>query len=193
MVTRDAPVIIGMAMEEFTRLFDQHGPFELIDDQRRPKMPTTAEHAEIIKLLNDLLAAFERAGVIVRYTESTFILTDRPDWVKGSRLPDVMVYAAERMAAYKSGDPAWKEKPFILVPDLCIEVISPTDQYVDVDEKVARYLGDGVRAVWVLNPRMQSVVVYTQGDIQRLAGEEVLDGGEVIPGFSLAVKSLFAV
>jgi len=193
MVAHDAPVITGMAMEEFTRLFDQEGPFELIDDQRRPKMPTTAEHAEIIKLLNDILAEFERAGVIVRYTESTFIVADRPDWVKGSRLPDLMVYAAERMAAYKSSVSDWKEKPFILVPDLCIEVISPNDQYGDVDEKVARYLGDGVRAVWILNPRTQSVIVYAQDTIQRLTGSEVVDGGEIIPGFRLAAQSLFAV
>ncbi|MCL4250068.1 MAG: Uma2 family endonuclease [Anaerolineae bacterium] len=193
MVGREALTLTGMAMEEFIDLFNHEGPFELIDDQRRPKVPTTAEHAEIIKLLNDFLATFERNGTIVRYTESTFVLSDRPDWVKGSRLPDVMVYAAARMVTYKAAHPDWKQKPFILVPDVCIEVVSPTDQYTDVDEKVARYLSDGVRCVWVLNARAQSVIVHTLGTIQRLTAEDTLDGGDLIPGFSMNVSALFAV
>ena len=186
---------VGMPMDEFIRLYEQEGPFELIDGERIVKMPTVAGHAEIIKLLNDLLAVLERMGIIVRYTESAFVLADRPDWVKGSRLPDLMVYRAERMAAYKAADPDWRSKPYVLVPDLCIEVISATDIYGDVEEKVLRYLEDGVQAVWVLNPRTHSVSVHMAGSRQslRLLADDTLDGGAIIPGFAVPVRDLFAV
>lgn len=65
-----------------------------------------------------------------------------------------------RIQAYKAADPDWRKKPFVIVPDLGIEVISPGDSYIDVDEKVERYLSEGVKLVWVMNPRNRSVTVY---------------------------------
>src|SRR3970040_944163 len=120
-----------------------------------------AEHSEIIKLIYQLLLAYERERQnIVTYCETAYVLMYTPDWVAGARVPDVMVYAAPRMDSYKSQDVDWRKKPFILVPDLCVEVISPNDIYTDVDEKVDRYLADGVRLIWVVNPRTGSVQVH---------------------------------
>ena len=193
MTTREA-TSVGMPLTEFMRLFEQEGPFELVNGERIAIMPGVAEHSEIIKLIYDLILGYGHAHKnIIVYSETPFVLSDTPDWVKGSRTPDVMVYEASRLAAYKAQTPDWKKTPFVLVPDLCIEVISPTDIYLDVDEKVEAYLLDGVRLVWVFNPRTTTITVYGPGldDIKRLRADGTLDGGDVLAGFTLPVKDVF--
>lgn len=76
------------------------------------------------------------------------------------------------------------------MPDLCVEVISPSDVYSEVDAKIERYLNDGVRLVWVVNPRTSSVQVYHAQSTQssRLTVEHMLDGGGTLP-----IRALFMV
>lgn len=127
------------------------------------------------------------------FAETPFAMTDTPDWVKGSRVPDVMFFTAERLAAYKAATPDWRSKPALIVPDLVVEIISPTDRFTEVEKKVTRYLVDGVRLVWIIDPEAQVVFVYQAGQKQRtrLAADDVLDDGEVIPGFTIRVAALF--
>lgn len=186
---------LNLSLAEFTRLFDQEGPFELVDGERIPILPGVAEHSEIIKLVYQILLAYEQqTRQTVTYSETAYVLVHRSDWVSGARIPDVMVYEANRMADYKSNDPDWRKKPFVLVPALCVEVVSPNDIYTDVDEKVNRYLSDGVRLVWVINPRTASVFVHTASTIHsaRLTEAHTLDGGDVLPDLKIAVSEIFS-
>jgi Uma2 family endonuclease len=132
-------------------------------------------------------------GIIAVYAEMPFVLTYNGDWVSSSRVPDIVIYNAERMSAYKAADPEWGKKPFVLVPDLCIEIISRNDKYTEVDDKVDRYLRDGVKVVWVINPRNTSVTVYSaDGDsIVKLNKDKTLGGGDILPEFSLKVSERF--
>jgi len=185
---------IGMSMEDFVRLYDQDGPFELIDSERIALVPGVAEHTELIKLLYKLLLAYEQTDQRVSvYSEAPYVLVYTSDWVTGARIPAVMAYDAKRMADYKTQTPNWKKMPHVLVPDMCIEFISPNDIYTEVDAKVERYLADGVRLVWVFNPRSSSVRVHNLNSIQsvRLTQEHTLDGGDVLPGFTLSVREVF--
>lgn len=185
---------LHLSLAEFMRLFEQEGPFELVDGERVAVLPGVAEHSEIIKLVYQLLLTYEQqTRQVVTYAETAYILVHRPDWVTGARIPDIMAYETSRMVAYKANDPEWRKKPFVLVPDLCVEVVSPNDIYTDVDEKVSRYLGDGVRLVWVINPRTASILVHTASTIHsaRLTKEHSLDGGEVLPGLTLPVSEVF--
>jgi len=187
-----APTRIGMAMEDFIRTFDE-APFEFIDGERVLLMPTVAEHGELLKLLYKMLLAYEeRFGRTVVLSELPFVLADDPQWVKGARVPDIMVYRAERMADYKAKQKDWKRKPYILVPNLCIEIVSPNDSYLDVEDKVNRYLEDGVHMVWVVNPRQKSVTLYsTDAQITRLTSDNQLTGGDLMPEFAIQVSQLF--
>jgi Uma2 family endonuclease len=184
---------IGMPMEEFIRLYNE-APFELVNGERILLVPTVAIHSEVIRLLHELLIAYRfiHKNVII-YIETAFAKTDSPDWVKGSRVPDIMIYSTARFEAYKAETPDWKDKPYLLIPDLCIEVISQNDNYTDVEDKVAEYLRDGVRLVWVINPRAKSVAVYTAGSeqITRLTEGYTLTGGDVLPDFSIPVSDIF--
>ena len=182
---------VGMPLDEFIRSYDE-APFELIDGERILLVPPVAEHGEVIRLLVLALAFYSQVNPnFVFYTEMPFVLESLTNWVKGSRVPDLMIYDKARFQMYQAENPDWKAKPFILVPDLCVEVISANDSYFDVDAKVKRYLADGVRLVWVFNPRDKSINVHTPASINRLSESETLTGGEVLPGFSIPVGTLF--
>jgi Uma2 family endonuclease len=62
-----------------------------------------------------------------------------------------------------------------------------------VAEKVADWLRAGTRLVWVIDPATRSAKVYRSlDDVQGLSEEDRLDGGAVVPGFSCALRELFA-
>ncbi len=186
---------IGMPMEEFIRLYDTEGPFELIDGERIPKMPNVAGHGETVELLYQMIYGL-RVGKIIR--EMPFVLSYTSNWVTGSRVPDLMYYTAERINAYKEAHSDWKDKPYILVPDLVIEVVSPTDNLTELGEKVKMYLLDGVRAVWVVNPQKRQVSIHTLNSRDPfskvetdLKESDMLNGGDIIPGFEIVVAKIF--
>jgi Uma2 family endonuclease len=180
-----------MPMDEFIRQYEE-APFELVDGERIPLMPPVAAHGETIRLLYRALFAYEAINSnIVVYTEMPVVVEDKPNWVKGSRVPDLMIYDKARWEAYKANTPDWKSKPFVLVPDVCVEVVSPTDKYSDVEAKVAGYLRDGVRLVWVFDPQEQAVNAHMPSGSVRLTRTDTLDGGAVLSGFTLALSDLF--
>ncbi len=184
---------VGMPMDEFIREYDA-APFDLIDGERITLMPPVALHIIILKIIYALLLKYEQTtGIGFAFSEAPFVLADTSDWVKGSRVPDASFYLAERWTDYISSTPDWYSKPFVLVPDLCVEIISPNDNYFDVEAKVAAYLSDGVQIVWVVNLRSKTVIVYTLGSdqITRLAVGAALTGGDVLPNFMLPLKDIF--
>ena len=130
----------------------------------------------------------DESGVVV-YSEGTFVLVDTPNWVKGSRVPDIMVYNAARIAAYKSENANWRNAPFILVPDLCVEVVSENDKMNEVTDKVEAYLRDGVRLIWVIEPKTRTITIRELGSQQAtiLYPHDTLTGGAVMPGLSVRV------
>jgi Uma2 family endonuclease len=197
MMTIPPTVQMGMALDEFVRLYDQEGPFELIRGERIPKLPTVARHnvtarAAFVALYTDVQQ--KQSGEV--FSEAPFILpgTYSPNWVKDSRIPDVMFISSARLSAYKAQTPDWQDKPFIIVPDLVIEIVSPNDRFSEVNDKIDLYRADGVRLIWLIDPQRQTVAVYTPEhelpDIKRL--DDTLDGSDVLPGFTLPVRQLFS-
>ena len=80
-----------------------------------------------------------------------------------------------------------------VVPDLAIEVTSPTDRAEDQREKILEYFQAGVRAVWVVYPRLRIVDVYESPTrVQILTEADTLRGDPVLPGFELTLTKLFA-
>ncbi len=54
------------------------------------------------------------------------------------------------------------------------------------------YLGAGARLVWVIDPRKRAVIVHrSPSDQTVLSGDDVLDGGDVLPGLRIALRDLF--
>ena len=80
---------------------------------------------------------------------------------------------------------------FLGPPDLAVEVLSPSDRYVDVIAKVRDYLAAGTPLVWAIDPIGRSAAVFRQGGSALLLDEnDALDGGEVLPGFSVMLHDV---
>jgi Uma2 family endonuclease len=105
-----------------------------------------------------------------RRPDLAFVSTAR--WPFGKRVPE--------------GE-AWE-----MVPDLAVEVVSKSNGAEEIVEKVGEYFQTGTRLVWVVYPRARQIYVYTSPTEVRILPESAdLDGGEVVPGFSLSLNRLF--
>jgi Uma2 family endonuclease len=80
-----------------------------------------------------------------------------------------------------------------LAPDLAIEVISKSNTKKEIERKLQDYFDRGVRLAWVVRPKTRTVEVYTAPkQFQRLHHDQTLDGGDVLPGFTLPLAQSFA-
>lgn len=79
-----------------------------------------------------------------------------------------------------------------LYPDLAVEVLSKGNTRRELARKRKEYFLAGTRLVWQVNPRKRTVEVYTAPDEHATLTEaDALDGGAVLPGFTLPVRALF--
>jgi Uma2 family endonuclease len=182
-----------LTIEEYLRLAADE-PFEIIDGERIILTPAVAGRQAVSRSLYDKLRDHVKANELGEvFYEMTFILTAQRRWVKGSRVPDLCFIRADRWQDYVASNPDWREKPLVIVPDLVVEIISPEDTYGKLNRKVAVYLKDGVRTVWVIDPAPRTVTVYaSDGTKTLLSTSDILTGRDVIPGFEIAVSALFA-
>jgi Uma2 family endonuclease len=74
-----------------------------------------------------------------------------------------------------------------------VEILSPDQRMADFLDKIQFYLLYGVRLVWVIDPAMQSIAVLRPGrEARSLSGADILDGDDVLPGFTVRVDEIFA-
>ena len=77
-------------------------------------------------------------------------------------------------------------------PDLAVEVISPSDTYSEVEEKVADWLNAGTQAVVVVDPRRRMVKVHRSvTDATVLTESDTLAVDDVVPGWEMPVREIF--
>lgn len=103
------------------------------------------------------------------------------------RKPDVTFVRRERLPG---GPPlGW----LTATPDLVVKVVSPGDRVEDLERKLAEYREAGIPLIWVIHPATQSAhVLGAKLRLSEVAADGVLDGGEVLPGFSCNLAELFA-
>ena len=105
------------------------------------------------------------------------------------RIPDVSYIAWERFATRRI--PAIAFLPF--APDLAVEVLSPSNTAREMERKLLDDFGSGVRLVWFVDPATRSARSFTGPDaVTELSEADALDGGDVLPGFSIPLTSLFS-
>jgi Uma2 family endonuclease len=79
-----------------------------------------------------------------------------------------------------------------VAPDFVVEILSPTNTPREMERKRREYFGGGARLVWELDPEARRMRVYTSADQFTEIGEEgTLDGGAVLPGFTLPLRAWF--
>lgn len=101
------------------------------------------------------------------------------------RTPDAAFYSWDKFPN--------RQRPKELVPDLAIEVLSPSNRPGEMFAKLKDYYFAGVKLVWYVDPRKRTIEVYTSvNDVMTLTINDTLDGGTLLPGFSVAVATIFA-
>ena len=105
------------------------------------------------------------------------------------RIPDVSFISWDQMP---SGEFPSQLIPD-LYPDLAVEVLSDSNTAAEMERKLAEYFEAGCRLVWIVDPKTHTADIYTSPtDCQHLRASQSLDGGDVLPGFKLPLKELFA-
>ncbi|MFN8372198.1 MAG: Uma2 family endonuclease [Anaerolineae bacterium] len=175
--------------DEFLHMeFDDGKRYELVDGMLE-EMPMSGEEAsELGLIIGTYIASYVREHGLGRVTgaDGGYLLDTNPDKV---RYPDVGFISLQRLPNRVRG--------FVVgAPDLAVEVMSPTDRHSKIQRKAKEYLRYGTKMVWVVDPDEQIVEVHTLFDaetvnIRTLDLNGTLDGGTVLPGFSLAVKDIF--
>lgn len=137
-------------------------------------------------LLATLLGAYVRrqnAGIVTG-PDGTFRLA--PGQV---RIPDVAFASWERLPGGRLPHESLPD----LAPDLAVEVLSRSNTPQEMERKLRDYFAAGVRLVRYVDPAARTANVYTEPDRLTVLREgDTLDGGSVLPGFSMAVQDLFA-
>jgi Uma2 family endonuclease len=161
--------------------------YELVRGELRKTSPAGQKHGRIaIKVSTSLdnHVTLNKLGAIYA-AETGFLISSDPDTV---RAPDVAFVSQKRLDEVGDVEGYWAG-----APDLVVEVISPGDTYTEVDEKVLEWLEAGSLIVVVVNPRKRAVTVYRSlTDIIVLTEDDRLDGGNVVPGWSVTVSDIFA-
>jgi Uma2 family endonuclease len=106
------------------------------------------------------------------------------------RLPDVTFVANEDLP----GGSIPTEPVPTLRPTITAEVLSETNTEAEIRQKLLEYFESGSRLAWIIDPATRSVAVYTAFTVQPariLMHGDMLDGGDVLPGFSVSVAELF--
>ncbi|MBL8133267.1 MAG: Uma2 family endonuclease [Anaerolineae bacterium] len=193
MVLREQQMLVSADdFWEFIQNLPAHDPghYELIEGVIVPMPPTGEMHGSSAFSLTIHVGNHVIANDLGRVTaaETGYIVWRSPD-PQGKDIilaPDLGFIAKARMSAKPS-------RGFVEgAPDLAVEVLSPSDRMANVMKKVQLYLQHGTRLVWVVDPDAEMIVQFTPSGVVRVFGaDETLEGGDVLPGFSLPLRILF--
>ena len=175
-----------LTADDLLRLSSEGVCGELIRGALSETMPAGLRHGQIVVRLAARLHNFvdsKKLGVLAASDSGVWLERD-PDTV---REPDVAFFSAEKIPL-DADIPGYAE----VAPDLVVEIVSPTDRLVAVNDKALMWLRYGVRLVWVVRPEERLVDVHRDGHrAATLTEGDALDGLDVLPGFSCPVGEVF--
>jgi Uma2 family endonuclease len=145
------------------------------------------EQVDIAAILDQILGAFARSNQLGRvFPEMVFRIDKKKNL---QRRPDV-AFVSDARWPFRKRVPtgaAWD-----VIPDLAVEVVSPTNSAYEMQEKVQHYLAAGVAEMWIIYPNVRLLHRYTSPtQIQVIQSGEELDGGALFPGFRMPWSELF--
>ena len=171
---------------EFEEEIYSSGRYEIVYGEIKERSMPSPVHGRIqAKIAAKLLSHVEENNLGVVYTETHFEFAE-----KLSRVPDVAFVSFGRFPESGEDDTSrWH-----IAPDLAVEVISPTDDYEDVQEKITEYFTFGVKQVWIISPESKTLTVYfSRTSVKILTETDELTDEEVLSGFRLNLSEIFQV
>ena len=175
-----------LTAEDLLRLYSKGVRGELIRGELCETKPSGGKHGEVVVKAVFFLGGFiipRRLGRMAA-SDSGVLLERDPDTV---REPDIAYISAERLPLDVEVTGYYE-----VVPDLVVEVVSPSDSAREVMDKALMWLSYGARLVWAVNPGSRTVDVYRPGERTVTLGvEDALEGLDVLPGFTCPVSDIF--
>jgi Uma2 family endonuclease len=188
MATQAEPAVLAapMTADELLQMPHDGRRYELVKGELKEMRPAGPQHGRVANNIAFLITQYvkEKNLGAVYAAETGFKLKEKPDTVRAA---DAAFVAKERIPA--EGEPRGY---WAIAPDLVVEVVSPSDSAQAIQAKVAEWLAAGCGLVWVVYPETQTVMEYrSSGAIHILTGQETLEGGEVLPGFTCPITQIF--
>jgi Uma2 family endonuclease len=177
---------------EVAEIPDVPDGYELVDGELTEIAPMSFYAVEVANVVADAIRLHEpsmRRGRLRMGDQCYFVPT--PEDLTKVRKPDLVYVTFETW-------PVGMPLPFYgnaiaLVPELVVEVVSPTDDADDVISKARQYLKAGVQSVWVIYPGAREIHCFHANTLRVFTDESTLEGDPVLPGFTLPVASIFPV
>ena len=175
-----------LTADDLLRLYGKGVRGELIRGVLYETMSAGVNHGKIVINLGSELRYFvkpRRLGSLMG-SDTGIILERNPDTV---REPDIAFISAAKMPLGMD-IPGYSEA----VPDLVVEIASPSDSRREVNAKVQMWLSYGVRLVWAVYPTTRTVETHPRHGAPTLFTDvDTLDGDDVLPGFTCKVSDIF--
>ncbi len=175
-----------LTADDLLRLHGEGVRGELIRGVLHETMSAGIRHGKIaVRLAATLFNHVEsrRLGTLVGSDSGVWLERD-PDTV---REPDIAFFSAHSMPL-DADIPGYAE----VIPELVVEIRSPSDSRREIHNKARMWINHGVRLVWVVHPNDRTVDVHRPGQaVATLARGDTLDGGDVLEGFACTLNAVF--
>ena len=176
-----------LTADDLLRLSAEGVRGELVQGKLRKTMAAGHRHGKIVVSLVTKLGNFvgpRKLGTLVASDSGVWLERD-PDTV---REPDVAYTSAEKIPLDAEID-GYAE----VVPDLVVEIVSPSDTHQWARDRAQMWLDYGAPLVWMVHPDTRTIDVYRPGAaISTLHEDDSLDGHDILSGFSCPVSAVFA-
>ena len=162
------------------------GPCELIDGVIVKMSPAGGLHGFLELRLALLVGGFikDRAVGFCMVGEVGIYIRHEPDRIRGA---DLAVWSNAKLP---DGPPVGYAE---IAPDLVVEILSPTDRWADMRQKIDDYFSIGVDTLWIVDPDEETVYLYHSASHRTVLGVgDTLAGTGPLTGFILPVSELFA-
>jgi Uma2 family endonuclease len=167
---------------------DDEPLYEIIDGQRVELPPMSILASRVASRLLRKIGYFLEGNLLGEALTETLVRLPLP--VDRNRRPDVAFVSAQRIA--QAPPQPGSENAWDIVPELMVEVVSPSDKAEEIMDRLDEYWAAGTKLVWIVYPTHRLVYVYeSPRQVRILGAADELDGGGVLPGLRISIASLF--
>ncbi len=175
-----------LTADDLLRLYSKGVRGELVRGVLHQTMSSGHEHGTIVLNLGATLHNFvkpRRLGSLVASDSGVWLEKD-PDTV---REPDIAFTSAEKIPP-GTRIPGYSEE----VPDLVVEIKSPSDSRRYMADRAKMWLSHGVGLIWIIHPDTRSIDIHRPDRaVSTITGDDTLNGADVLPGFTCPLTDIF--
>ena len=173
-----------------TAVADLPDLYEVIDGEIVEIPEMGAYSSEVANVISESIHEFAKAKKIGRVRMDMLFRFPLPEDESRNRRPDVAFISYQRWPADKPI--AYSGNPMDVVPELLVEVASPSDSGDGLLDKAEEYLRAGVSVVWVVFPLARTAMIYEpNAEVRVVRGGGQLDGGSAFPDLHVSMSGLF--